>query len=261
MMRIYRDSPSDENIIDKLAGWLENAQKIVFFGGAGVSTESGVPDFRSENGLYKAIEAYGYPPETILSHSFFTKYPDVFFKYYFEQILYPDALPNFAHTSLAALESSGMALTIITQNIDGLHQASSSKNVIELHGSVHRNYCTDCGEKYELSFILDSRGRVPKCLKCHHMVRPDVALYEEPLDSKVMTMASKAVDDADLLIVGGTSLVVYPAAGLVRNFKSGRMVLINKSETPLNGRADLVIKDNVSDVLNEVTKAYFKRRG
>jgi NAD-dependent deacetylase len=257
-MKIYRNNTSVENAEVQLAKWIGEAKKIVFFGGAGVSTESGVPDFRSEKGLYQAVEAYGYPPETILSRSFFLNHPEIFFKYYFEQILYPEALPNPAHLALAQLESSGAHMTVITQNIDGLHQAGGSKRVVELHGSVHRNYCTRCGETYNLTFILAARGDIPKCLKCQGTVRPDVVLYEEPLDSDIMEAAVQAVDEADLLMVGGTSLVVYPAAGLVRNYNQGRMVLINKSATPFDGKADLVIKDNVATVLDQAVSRFLK---
>lgn len=255
-MKIHRDNRSRSGDAVMLAKWLSEAKKCVFFGGAGVSTESGVPDFRSEKGLYQAVEAYGYPPETILSRSFFIQHPDTFFKYYFEQILYPDALPNRAHTALAELEAEGMNLTVITQNIDGLHQLGGSRSVIELHGSVHKNYCTHCGERYELSFILDARGDIPKCLKCGSLVRPDVVLYEEPLEGRVIQAASEAVEAADLMIVGGTSLVVYPAAGLVRGYEGGRLALVNKSATPLDARADLVIQDNVATVLDEVVALF-----
>ena len=251
-MKILRDSRHLSGDAETLAQWIQEAKTIVFFGGAGVSTESGVPDFRSEKGLYQAVQAYGYPPETILSRSFFLGSPETFFKYYFEQILYPDAPPNKAHTALAALEQAGLDLTVITQNIDGLHQAGGSRNVLELHGSVHHNYCTRCGAQYGLELILEAAGRIPKCTACGGMVRPDVVLYEEALDPNILQAASDAVDRADLLIVGGTSLVVYPAAGLVRGYRGGRLVLINKSATPLDSKADLVIQDNVAEVLDEV---------
>lgn len=251
-MKIVRDISHLSGDAQRLAEWVKEARHIVFFGGAGVSTESGVPDFRSEKGLYQAVEAYGYPPETILSRSFFLQQPEIFFKYYFEQILYPDALPNRAHTALAELESNGVEIKVITQNIDGLHQAGGSKAVIELHGSVHENYCVRCGELYDLGFILAAKGRIPKCLKCGGTVRPDVVLYEEPLKGDVIQAASEAVDRADLMIVGGTSLVVYPAAGLVRGYTGGRLALVNKSTTPLDGKADLVIQENVAEVLDVV---------
>jgi len=258
-MKIIRDSSHLSGDAARLAQWIKEARHIVFFGGAGVSTESGVPDFRSEKGLYQAVEAYGYPPETILSRSFFLQHPEVFFKYYFEQILYPDALPNRAHTALAELESRGLDVTVVTQNIDGLHQLGGSKAVIELHGTVHENYCVRCGEKYDLSFILAAQGAIPKCLKCHGTVRPDVVLYEEPLKGEVIQAAAEAVDQADLLIVGGTSLVVYPAAGLVRGYSGGRLVLVNKSTTPLDNKADLVIQDNVAVVLDDVAALCFEQ--
>lgn len=240
-----------------LAEIISNSKNIVFFGGAGVSTESGVPDFRSVNGLYSAQEVYGYPPEVLLSHTIFHNKPDLFFRYYKENLVHADAKPNAAHIALAKLEKAGRLSAVITQNIDGLHQAAGSMNVIELHGSNHRQYCIACGEKYSLDYIMDGlncNGYIPKCARCKGTVRPDVTLYEEQLDAGAVNSAVEAIEAADCLIVGGTSLAVYPAAGLTKYFHGSRLVLINKSETSLDNRADLVIRDSIGKALSEAVE-------
>lgn len=229
---------------------VEKSKNIVFFGGAGVSTESGIPDFRSKDGLYAAMNKYGYPPERMLSHSFFVEHPDIFYRYYRKHMLYPDVLPNAAHFSLAKLESEGKLQAIITQNIDGLHQKAGSKNVHELHGSVLRNYCMNCNEKYEADFIIKNNS-IPRCEKCGGIVKPDVVLYEEPLDARVLDRAVNAISAADTVIVGGTSLVVYPAAGLLEYFRGDNLILINKDRTAYDERATLLINDSICLVLGE----------
>ena len=223
---------------DQLARWIDESDNIVFFGGAGVSTESGIPDFRSVDGLYN--QHYKYPPETIISHSFFQRDPEEFYRFYREKMLWPDAKPNPAHKKLAELEGAGKLKAVVTQNIDGLHQASGSKNVFELHGSVHRNYCMKCRAFYDLDFMVHSDG-VPRCPVCGGIVKPDVVLYEEALDETVMRGALEAIAKADMLIIGGTSLVVYPAAGLVQYYGGKKLVLLNKSPTPYDRKADLVV--------------------
>ncbi|MDR0531063.1 MAG: NAD-dependent protein deacylase [Oscillospiraceae bacterium] len=233
--------------IDHLAALLRESENTVFFGGAGVSTESGIPDFRSESGLYKARQVYGYPPEQLLSHTFFERHTELFFRYYRENLIARDAQPNAAHMALARLEQTGKLRAVITQNIDGLHQAAGSKNVLELHGSNWRHYCMACDARYDLDFVL-SQGGVPKCV-CGGVVRPDVVLYEEGLDNAVFSAAVEAIEAAQLLIVGGTSLAVYPAAGLLRYFSGPNLVLINKSETPYDRAAQLVIHDSIGAVL------------
>ena len=234
---------------------IDNSSRIVFFGGAGVSTESDIPDFRSENGLYKSVSEYGARPEEIISLSFFKRNPDVFFKYYKENLMYPDAKPNDAHFALAKLEESGKLSAVVTQNVDGLHQMAGSKVVIQVHGSSLRNYCVDCGAPYEAEYILKPKacsGHIPLCEKCNGIVRPDVVLYEEPLDQNVMSSAVEAINKADTLIVGGTSLVVYPAAGFINYFKGNNLVVINKSETSYDGKAQIVINDSIGKVLGSV---------
>ena len=206
---------------------IASARRIVFFGGAGVSTESGVPDFRSQDGLYR--QKYAYPPETILSHSFFLAHTEEFFKFYREKMLFPDVLPNAAHYKLAEWETEGRLSAVVTQNIDGLHQKAGSRRVLELHGSVWRNHCMDCGKSYPLEFILGGRG-VPRC-SCGGIVKPDVVLYEEPLDESVLLAAVEEISKADTLIIGGTSLNVYPAAGLIDYFRGSRIVVVNKGAT------------------------------
>lgn len=229
---------------------IDKSKFSVFFGGAGVSTESSIPDFRSEDGLYAAQKEYGYAPEEIISHSFFMRDPETFYKYYKTHMLYLDAEPNPAHYALARLESENKLKAVITQNIDGLHQKAGSKNVYELHGSVLRNYCMNCNAKYDLDFIVESND-VPKCTKCGHTVRPDVVLYEEALNPTILTQAVDAISKADTLIVGGTSLVVYPAAGLLNYFNGDNLILINKSTTPYDSRATLAIHDSIGITLGD----------
>ena len=238
---------------ERLKEIINNSENIVFFGGAGVSTESNIPDFRSESGLYNAKQRYGRSPEEILSHSFFTRHTDVFFDYYKNNLIYTDARPNKAHRALAKLEAEGKLKAVVTQNIDGLHQKAGSRTVFELHGSVLRNYCMDCGEFYDLDYVMDDEnceGNIPKCRKCGGIVKPDVVLYEEALDEDCMMGAIRAIQQADTLIIGGTSLVVYPAAGLIRYFGGNKLVLINKQATPYDSKADLVINDSIGKVMD-----------
>lgn len=240
------------NELDQLRDMVQAADNIVFFGGAGVSTESNIPDFRSEQGLYQTKSKYGSEPETMLSHSFFEQRPEEFFNYYLHEMIYSQAQPNAAHQALAGLEQQGKLKAVITQNIDGLHQKAGSQRVLELHGSVLRNYCLNCGLKYDVDFMLqfrDADSHIPHCRDCGGVVRPDVVLYEEGLDDKVMRAAITAIRQADLLLVGGTSLAVYPAAGLLHYFQGRRLVLINKSATAFDSRAGLVIHDSVGQAL------------
>lgn len=232
--------------IETLQDIINNSENIVFFGGAGVSTESGLPDFRSVDGLYH--QKYKYPPETILSRSFFNRRTLEFFEFYKEKLLCTGVKPNKAHKKLAELEAAGKLRAVITQNIDGLHQMAGSKNVVELHGSVHRNYCMNCGEQYELEFVEQSDG-VPMC-KCGGVVRPDVVLYEEGLDQSILSLAIRFIADADVLIVGGTSLAVYPAAGLLQYYKGNKLVLINKGQTQADRIARLVVHQPIGETLN-----------
>ena len=240
-----------DNKIKKLSKIINNSNNIVFFGGAGVSTESGIPDFRSANGLWSEKLKINLTPEQLVSHTMFMKYPEEFFKFYREKLIYPNAKPNAAHIALAKLEKMGKLKAIVTQNIDGLHQLAGSKNVYELHGSVLRNYCMNCHAFYDEKFILESKG-IPTCTKCGGIVKPDVVLYEEGLDNDVINGAVRAISQADTLIIGGTSLVVYPAAGLIDYFRGKNLVLINKSSTSADNRADLVINDSIGKVLEEV---------
>lgn len=234
-----------------LKEWIKESNNIVFFGGAGVSTESNIPDFRSDNGLYK--KQYPYPAEVMLSHSFYESNPKEFFEFYFNQMIYKDAKPNKAHLALAQLEKQGKLKAVITQNIDGLHQAAGSKTVYELHGSVLRNTCTGCHEKYTLDQMLEFRDEngIPRCPKCNHIIKPDVVLYEEGLDNEVIERSIAHIRKADMLIIGGTSLVVYPAAGLIDYYHGNKLVLINKSATSRDGQADLVISDSIGKVLGD----------
>ena len=234
---------------EQLAQWVRESKRIVFFGGAGVSTESGIPDFRSPDGLYNT--KYKYPPETIISHGFFMRNPAEFYRFYRDKMLFPDAQPNAAHRKLAQWEADGRLLAVVTQNIDGLHQAAGSKKVYELHGSVHRNYCTRCGQFYGLDDILNGEG-IPTCEKCGGTIKPDVVLYGENLDSDVINGACNAISQADMLIIGGTSLAVYPAAGLIDLYRGHRLVLVNLSATPQDARADLVIHDRIGQVFAEL---------
>ncbi len=239
---------------DTLKGIVENSGYLVFFGGAGVSTESNIPDFRSAGGLYSEKTKYNYPPERILSRSFFYSHPDIFYEFYRSKMIYRDARPNDAHISLAKLEKRGILKCIITQNIDGLHQMAGSVNVIELHGSVFRNNCTRCGRFFSLDYIINSEETVPKCDKCGGIIKPDVVLYEEPLNENDLIKSVEAISKADTLIVGGTSLAVYPAAGLINYFRGKNLVLINKSPTPYDRYADLVINDSIGKVLKSVVQ-------
>lgn len=233
------------NELETLKLWVEDSNNIVFFGGAGVSTESNVPDFRSEDGLYNM--KYKYPPETIISHSFYKRNTEEFFRFYKDRMIYPEAKPNPAHLALAELEKRGKLRAVITQNIDGLHQAAGSKEVLELHGSVHRNYCERCGCFHGLDDVLSQEG-VPHC-QCGGVIKPDVVLYEESLDDNVITKAIQYISGADVLIIGGTSLTVYPAAGFVNYYKGHKLVLINKSSTPMDKMADLVINEPIGQVM------------
>lgn len=235
--------------IEQLTKILKESNNIVFFGGAGVSTESGIPDFRSADGLFNEKLNITFTPEQLVSHSFYIRYPKEFFNFYKAKLIYPQAKPNKAHIALAKLEEMGKLKAVITQNIDGLHQAAGSKNVFELHGSVLRNYCVKCHAFYDEKFILDSKD-VPTCTKCGGNVKPDVVLYEEGLDDNVIRDAIRAIANADTLIIGGTSLVVYPAAGLIDYFKGKNLILINKSSTSADNKADLVIHDSIGKVLN-----------
>ena len=250
--------------IQKLHDILKNSDNIVFFGGAGVSTESGIPDFRSVDGLYHM--EYKYPPETIISHSFFVNNPKEFYRFYKNKMLCPQAKPNAAHLALAKLEQMGKLKAVVTQNIDGLHQAAGSKTVYELHGSVLRNYCQRCGAFYDMPYVKDSEG-IPVCcaptgktdpngnpVLCGGIVKPDVVLYEEGLDQDVINGAVRAISRADVLIIGGTSLVVYPAAGLIDYFRGSHLVVINKAATPRDKAADLLIQDSIGKVLGEAVE-------
>lgn len=236
----------------QLKSIIDESNNIVFFGGAGVSTESSIPDFRSEVGLYKTKNNFSYPPEVMLSHSFFSEHPEDFFEFYRKKMIYKNAKPNLAHKALAKLEKIGKLKAIITQNIDGLHQSAGSKNVLELHGSVHRNYCTKCGKFFDLNYIMNSKNTIPRCDVCNSIIKPDVVLYEESLNMDVIDKSVEHISKADVLIVGGTSLVVYPAAGLIDYFNGKHLVLINKQSTPYDKRADIVINDSIGKVLNSI---------
>lgn len=231
-----------------LRQWIEGSDNIVFFGGAGVSTESGIPDFRSQDGLYH--QEYEYPPETIISHSFYRRNPEEFFRFYKNRMVITDAKPNKAHLALARLEQQGKLKAVITQNIDGLHQMAGSGEVLELHGSVHRNYCERCGKYYGLETVIRAES-VPRC-SCGGTIKPDVVLYEEGLDQKTIKKAVQYIRQADVLIVGGTSLVVYPAAGLIDYYEGSKLVLINKSETGRDSQADLVIREPIGRVFESL---------
>ena len=237
-----------EKEIEELQKIIDDSSRIVFFGGAGVSTESGIPDFRSADGLYH--QEYKYSPEQIISHSFFLRYPEAFYEFYKDKMMYLDAKPNSAHLKLAELERAGRLLAVVTQNIDGLHQQAGSKKVYELHGSIHRNYCMKCGKFYDADFIKNSDG-VPHC-ECGGIVKPDVVLYEEGLDQNVTQRAVMAISMADTLIIGGTSLVVYPAAGFVDYFQGKHLVVINKSETGKNVNAELTINAPIGEIMKGI---------
>lgn len=239
--------------IQQLKQWIEESQNIVFFGGAGISTESGIPDFRSVDGIYH--QTYQFPPEEILSHSFYVKHPEEFFRFYKEKMLYLDAKPNIGHEILAKLEEMGKLKAVITQNIDGLHQKAGSKHVYELHGSVRRNYCTRCGKFYSANQLLEQleEREIPSC-DCGGRMKPDVVLYEESLNQKTMEDAMREIQKADMLIIGGTSLAVYPAAGLIQYYRGDKLVLINKTATPLDNKAQLCIQDSFGKVMSEAVK-------
>lgn len=236
--------------IEKFLQMIKESDNIVFFGGAGVSTESGIPDFRSVDGLYH--QKYDDPPETILSHSFYIKEKEKFYRFYRDKMLCLTAKPNITHIKLAELEAAGKVKAVVTQNIDGLHQMAGSKNVLELHGSVHRNYCEKCGKGFDAEYILNSSTKVPLCDKCGGNIKPDVVLYEEGLDSQTIRDAIFYITHADMLIIGGTSLAVYPAAGLIDYYTGSKLVLINKSTTPMDGRADLLIQAGLGEVFGQI---------
>lgn len=233
------------NEIETLHQWMQESERVVFFGGAGVSTESGIPDFRSTDGLYN--QQYDYPPEQILSHTFFMRWPEEFFRFYRDKMLAPSAKPNKAHRALAKLEEQGKLTAVITQNIDGLHQMAGSKKVLELHGSVHRNYCMRCHKFHSMEEILHSEG-VPRC-SCGGIIKPDVVLYEEGLDQQILQESVDQIRRADMLIIGGTSLTVYPAAGLLDYYTGNRLVLINRTATARDGLANLVINESIGKAL------------
>ena len=236
------------NKLETLKTWVQESNRIAFFGGAGVSTESGIPDFRSVDGLYH--QKFDYPPETIISHSFYERNPAYFFRFYREKMLPLGFEPNITHKVLAKWEQEGKLLAVVTQNIDGLHQKAGSKNVYELHGSVLRNYCTRCGKCYSAEFVKNAPG-IPRC-SCGGIVKPDVVLYEEGLDEQTIAGSVKAIRSADMLIVAGTSLTVYPAAGLINYYRGNRLVLINRDETPYDGNADLVLHESLGDVFSQL---------
>ena len=234
--------------LKKLQEWIDESDNIVFFGGAGVSTESGIPDFRSVDGLYN--QKYDYPPETILSHTFYMQKTEEFYRFYRDKMLCLSAQPNPAHRKLEQLEAVGKLKAVVTQNIDGLHQAAGSKKVLELHGSVLRNYCQECGKFYDAQYILDSKG-VPTC-RCGGMIKPDVVLYEEGLDNQIMTESIQNIRNADMLIIGGTSLAVYPAAGLIDYYQGKKLVLVNKTPTPRDSMADLVVSGSIGALFDQI---------
>ncbi|OCN00731.1 NAD-dependent protein deacylase [Clostridium sp. W14A] len=233
---------------EKFQRMIDESRRIVFFGGAGVSTESGIPDFRSVDGLYN--QHYSYPPEVMLSHSFYRSHTKEFFDFYRNKMLYLEAEPNPAHKKLAQLEQAGRLSAVVTQNIDGLHQKAGSKTVYELHGSVHRNYCQRCHKRYDAEFIRQST-EIPLC-ECGGVIKPDVVLYEEGLNQDTIYGAVKAIQNADMLIVGGTSLAVYPAAGLIDYYSGNRLVLINKTATPMDAKADLTLKGSIGEILEKI---------
>lgn len=239
--------------IEQLQQMINESQRIVFFGGAGVSTESNIPDFRSADGLYQ--QTYKYSPEQIVSHTFFMRQPEAFYEFYKDKMMFLDAKPNDAHLKIAELEKAGKVTAVITQNIDGLHQAAGSKNVLELHGSILRNYCMKCKQTYDASYVNESSG-VPRCT-CGGIIRPDVVLYEERLDSDIIRQSIQAISNADMLIIGGTSLVVYPAAGFIDYFHGKYLVVINMSETERDSMADLVIREPIGKVMSQIASLDF----
>ncbi len=239
------------NTIEQIVEVIKNSDNVVFFGGAGVSTESGIPDFRSVDGLYN--QKYDYPPETILSHTFYRRKTSEFYRFYRDKMIIQDAKPNVIHNTLARLETEGKVKAVITQNIDGLHQMAGSKAVMELHGSVHRNYCEECGKFFDAQYILDAKD-VPKCdnVGCNGFVKPDVVLYEEGLDDETIRRSIEYIRNADVLIVGGTSLAVYPAAGLIDYYRGNKLILINKSATPRDSVADYIYQGSLSDIFSKL---------
>ena len=237
----------DKNLL-QMKEWIDQSDNIVFFGGAGVSTESGIPDFRSVDGLYH--QNYAYPPETILSHTFYREMPEEFFRFYRDKMLCLDAQPNAAHRKLAQWEREGKLKAVITQNIDGLHQKAGSGNVLELHGSVLRNHCERCHKFYDAEYILKSEG-IPRC-SCGGRIKPDVVLYEEGLDSGILNRAVRAIMDADVLIIGGTSLVVYPAAGLIDYYRGSRLILVNRTPTARDAQANLVVQGSIGEIFSQL---------
>lgn len=241
----------DKNKIAAFAEMIKQSSRTVFFGGAGVSTESGLKDYRSEDGLYNTVKKYKVSPETILSHSFFMNHPDVFYDFYYNYFLNTSAKPNRAHFALAELEKRGLLSAVITQNIDGLHQMAGSRNVIELHGTILKHYCMKCKTVMMNEKVKELKGGIPKCEKCGHTVRPDVVLYEEQLNAEVIEKAIDEISGADLLIIGGTSLAVYPAAGFVHYFRGKHIVLINREETQFDKAASIVFRDKIGDVMSE----------
>lgn len=244
------NSAEEKKKRELLKTWVQESKNVVFFGGAGVSTESGISDFRSVDGLYN--QEYDYPPETILSHTFYLKKPEEFYRFYRNKMLFPEVKPNRAHLALAKLEQEGKVKAVITQNIDGLHQAAGSREVLELHGTVYRNYCERCGKFYSMDHILSCEG-IPRC-SCGGIIKPDVVLYEEGLDDSVLSRSIQHIRNADVLIIGGTSLVVYPAAGLIDYYRGNKLVLINKSATSRDSQADLVICGSVGEALAEAAE-------
>lgn len=249
-----KDLKSDNEIskIQQLAEMIENSKRIVAFTGAGVSTESNIPDFRSSKGVYEQIQKeYKRPAEVLLSHSFFKAHPEIFFDYLKKYLIFPNAEPNDAHKSLAKLENSGKLSAVVTQNIDGLHTKAGSKNVLELHGSLYRNYCVKCGNKFPLDYVLNSKD-IPHCSECGGIVRPDVVLYEEPLNEKITIKAAKEISRADMLLIMGTSLNVYPAAGFIRYFGGENLVILNRDSTPYDAAAKLIINKKAGEAMRKV---------
>lgn len=257
MMQMRREKEELEHDISRLNDMIKISKKIVFFGGAGVSTESGIPDFRSPNGLYRDyLDPRVVPPEVILSHTYFEEHPKEFFKFYREKMLYLTASPNRAHKKLAELEAAGKDITVVTQNVDGLHQEAGSKKVLELHGSVYRNYCTGCGQFYNVNFVANKKYPVPECSICGGIIKPDVVLYEESLREQTIVDTVKAMEEADMLIVAGTSLTVYPAASFLNYFRGRYTVVVNLSRHEREDRADIAFHQRVGDVFSRIDTDY-----
>ncbi len=257
MMQMRREKEEIEHDISRLNDMIKISKKIVFFGGAGVSTESGIPDFRSPNGLYRDyLDPRVVPPEVILSHTYFEEHPKEFFKFYREKMLYLTASPNRAHKKLAELEAAGKDITVVTQNVDGLHQKAGSKKVLELHGSVYRNYCTGCGQFYNVNFVANKKYPVPECSICGGIIKPDVVLYEESLREQTIVDTVKAMEEADMLIVAGTSLTVYPAASFLNYFRGRYTVVVNLSRHEREDRADIAFHQRVGDVFSRIDTDY-----